>query len=191
MDFVMSSQHRFKDHLFEINLIVLVCVLGAVVMTRYTNDSTNLAHAQATFAAPMTPIPAPPEYPEIDIQMPQGVPAITPSRADALPSFTEAEVRDFVMTHPPGKGASSSQYTIVTVDCALTSSDLSRILRDINTGLPDALRVCYIELEGSFTFIGPLSQPQGERRVVIYPRGFEVFDAKTGNLLLDGGFVEK
>jgi hypothetical protein len=63
----------------------------------------------------------------------------------------------------------------------LMSQQLSQLLGGENTGLPDNTLVCYVELQGTFTF----HTPSGS--TVTYSKGVEVFDAHTGNLLIAGG----
>ena len=63
----------------------------------------------------------------------------------------------------------------------MSSAAVGQRLNGASTGLPDDTPLCYVELTGDFTFSGP---PGAEPH---FARGFEVFDAKTGNLLLAGG----
>ena len=70
--------------------------------------------------------------------------------------------------------------TVVRVEF-LTSKQVSTLLGGESIGLPDDALLCYVGLQGSFAFPGP----QGP--TVTYPRGVEVFDAWTGNLLISGG----
>ena len=50
-----------------------------------------------------------------------------------------------------------------------------------STGLPDDALVCYVELRGALTFAAAPGV------TLTFQRGYEVFDAHTGNLLMWGG----
>ncbi len=65
---------------------------------------------------------------------------------------------------------------------------MTKILGGKNTGLPSTKPLCYVELKGNFTFSGPPSPNHPQGTTVTHNTGFRVFDAKTGNLMLTGGF---
>jgi hypothetical protein len=67
----------------------------------------------------------------------------------------------------------------------LTSAQVSALLGGESTGVPDDTLLCYVELQGNFTF----PSPQGTTQT--FTKGVEVFDAQTGNLLMDGGLVTR
>jgi hypothetical protein len=58
---------------------------------------------------------------------------------------------------------------------------VSLLLQGEDAGFPDDALLCYVELHGDFTFLVPQSV------VMRYHRGYEVFDARTGNLVMAGG----
>lgn len=117
-------------------------------------------------------------------QAPTGAPAIRPrtTTADAsTPAFTVADVEQYVTTNSlPHALPTTVRPTIVKITF-LTSQQVSTLLHT-TTGLPDATLLCYVELQGSFTFAGPRGTT-----TPTFSTGFEVFDAHTGNLLISGG----
>lgn len=96
------------------------------------------------------------------------------------PSFTAAEAAQFATTHRMWHNMSSAQSHVVSVQF-LTSQQVSQLLGGESTGLPDSTLVCYVELQGTFTFPAPSGA------TVSYSKGVEVFDAHSGNLLIAGG----
>jgi hypothetical protein len=122
-----------------------------------------------------------PEIPLVSkLARPQGSPAL---KADmtAVPGFTLDDVKRYVGTHPVRTSdARPRTYTITRAEF-MNSKQVSDLLSGARTGFPEDYMLCYVELAGTFTFSGP----RGATR--IYQRGFEVFDAHTGNLLMVGG----
>jgi hypothetical protein len=72
---------------------------------------------------------------------------------------------------------------VVSTVSFTTSGAVSTLLHGADMGLPDTTPVCYVELQGTYSFAGP----QGN--VVTFHKGFEVFDSLTGNLILAGGLL--
>jgi hypothetical protein len=75
----------------------------------------------------------------------------------------------------------SGSPVIVTSVAFLTSQQVSANLNGESTGLPDNTLLCFVEMRGTFTFAGGLGS------LVTYSRGYELFDAHTGNILMAGG----
>ena len=63
----------------------------------------------------------------------------------------------------------------------LTSREVKERLHGLTTGFAADHVLCYVELQGPFSFSGP----QGV--VATYSRGVLIFDAQTGNLVISGG----
>jgi hypothetical protein len=77
---------------------------------------------------------------------------------------------------------------LVKIDCPLTAAQASAVLGGQSVNVPDSTPVCLVTLGGSFTF--GVAPPHGEAATPpTYSDGFEVFDATTGNLLMDGGLA--
>lgn len=113
-----------------------------------------------------------------------GSPAIHPqySQTDpTTPAYTAADVIQYVGSHPMPHSISAGLHPVVVSVRFLTSNQISAMLGGESTGLPDDTLLCYVELRGTFVFPGPQST------TVTYARGFEVFDAHSGNILMGGG----
>jgi len=111
---------------------------------------------------------------------PKGSPAITPHIA-AVPAFTIDDAQQYVATHALLRGAARGYAPNVTRAEFLTSRQVSERLHGAATGYPADRVLCYVELQGPFTFPGP----QGA--TATYSRGVLIFDAQTGNLVISGG----
>lgn len=111
------------------------------------------------------------------------IPARTINAGPTIPAFTVTDVAQYVSTHPmPRDIASGAKSTIVGI-AFLTSQQVTVLLRGESTGLPDDALLCYVELHGTFVFPGPAGV------TATYLRGYEVFDAHTGNILMAGGLT--
>jgi len=114
-----------------------------------------------------------------------GAPAIQPTRSVAAsdlstPAFTVQDVEQYISGNPMSRNlAISSKPTIVKITF-ITSQQASALL-DESMDLPDSALVCYVELSGTFTFPGP------NGATATFHKGYEVFDAHTGNLIMVGG----
>jgi hypothetical protein len=118
-------------------------------------------------------------------QQPVGVKAITPTSND-VPAFTKDDVIKYVKTHNiPFNVAPLSDITDVQVSF-ITSKEVNARLNRQNTHIPDNYLLCFVTLTGKFIFPGPPTV-DGKTSSATYQRAFEVFDAKTGNLLMGGG----
>jgi hypothetical protein len=169
-----------------IQLLFAVCVLAWLAARQQSFGSTE----QATSASG-TPPPAVTEvYPKIGRQAPRGSAAVSVTRPDQLPAFTSKELTNFVQTHPVPKLVMVDPNPRVSkVDCTQNGKSVAALLRGKSTGIPDATSVCYVELRGRFSLSGPRSNGKPRGGDATFTTVFEVFDAKTGNLLLSGGFT--
>lgn len=154
--------------------------LTFVVSTAFVNDVPR-ASAAHTNTGPAAPGPRP----DGRVPMaPDGVPAIAPrpdARAGAgagAPAFAEQDAAQYATGHRMWRNLDGSRPTVVLVRFA-TSREISALLHT-TTGRPADVLLCYVELRGTFTF-------PGLNHEVTYHRGFEVFAARTGNLLIAGG----
>ena len=117
-----------------------------------------------------------------------GAKAIQP-HLPSIPAFTEEDVRNYVATHPvPGGGISSVKPPTVTKVVFMTTQEASELIQNFISWHKEDL-VCYVELEGAFTFAG--GPPGYVSRYATTPtpadtRVFEILDAQTGNCLVRG-----
>jgi hypothetical protein len=125
-----------------------------------------------------------------EIHQPRGVEAVRPTKAGAVPAFAPEDLANFVQTHPVlVVGQLEPQPKVTTLDCSYTAKGLAGVLRNKVTGLPDDMRVCYVELQGKFAVRTPPSKQKSGPQTLVFDKGFEVFDARTGNLMLSGGLI--
>jgi hypothetical protein len=125
-----------------------------------------------------------------EMQEPRGVAAVRPTKVGAIPAFAPEDLSNFVLTHPvPGVGQLEQQPKVTTLDCSYTATRLAAVLRNKSTGLPADIPFCYVELQGKFAVRTPPSKKNPRPNPLVFTKSFEVFDARTGNLLLSGGFI--
>ena len=110
---------------------------------------------------------------------PQGSAAISPG-TKGTPAFTEDDVRQYVSKHRLPNESKKLDFKITSIRF-ISSKEVSVLLNGASTGFPDDYPLCYVELSGTFTFSGPKGAS------ATYPRGIEIFDAHTGNLIITGG----
>ena len=115
-----------------------------------------------------------------------GSPAIRP-HLSSIPAFTEEDVRQFVATHPvPGGSIRNVKPPAVIKVQFMTSQEASELIHNFVSWRKDKL-VCYVELEGAFTFHGgPPGYVSRYETTPAETRVFEIFDAQTGNCLVAG-----
>jgi hypothetical protein len=111
-----------------------------------------------------------------------GTPAITP-RNSCTPSFTAQDVLDFTRNHGFfNKGITPvGPLTVIEVWFVTVRDGHGRVQVD-DLNLPGDAVVCYAELRGPVLFTS-LPADSRQRTATVY----EVFDARTGNLLARGG----
>jgi hypothetical protein len=111
-------------------------------------------------------------------QLATGRVAIKPSLS-GTPAFRPEEARAYAESGRIPIGVAHNVHA--TAVSFITSGEVSKRLDGASTGFPDDTALCFVEMQGEFTFSGPKgSAPR-------YERAFEVFDAKSGNLLMAGG----
>lgn len=153
---------------------VLACLITLVAIFSLEHTGTASAQLQTTpgLYGPIGRLPS---------QI-VGVPDIRPNRPADDPSFTTSDVVSYVATRPLAQTTSSSILgpSAVTVQF-LTSQVVSSRLAGEPTGLPSNTLLCFVEVHGTFVFLGPSGLTPS------FHTGYEVFDARTGNLLMWGG----
>ena len=111
-----------------------------------------------------------------------GSPAITPhinARDPYAPTFTREDVIAWIGKNPIGSMIALEPPTLVKIEFT-TAGDVMRQLYS-STGLPDSAPVCYVEFQGRF------DSPHPPGATPVYTRAWEVFDGRTGNILMAGG----
>jgi hypothetical protein len=124
-------------------------------------------------------------------EQPVGATAITPTTS-GIPAFSKEDVITYVKTHNiPFNEALLSQHTVEQVSF-IPSKEVNAILHRQNTRIPDSYLLCFVTFHGTFVFPGPPVPPvKRKTSSITYQRAFEVFDAKTGNLLMGGGLPSR
>ena len=114
--------------------------------------------------------------------------AIQP-RGDAVPAFTEQDVRDYLSSLPLGPLMGSRivlrDQPMITQIVFTTIHDLGRAIGDgyWEASYPADLLICYVELSGHLQFLGLGSRaPQGEG----LNTAFVLFDSRTGHHFVTG-----
>ncbi len=110
---------------------------------------------------------------------PQGMPAIA-VKPGATQPFSKEEVVAYFKTHKLPKNLGSADRVQVENLEFLTSGEASKRLQGASTGLADNERVVFVTLSGQLIFTGPKGKP------ATFERGYAIFDAATGNLLMIG-----
>jgi hypothetical protein len=173
-----------------LGLAVTVLAGGVLLGQQGAPASTDAAGATAERST-FPPLPSvPPTYPQQTPQPLQGMPAVTPTRPGQIPAFDTEALRTWVTHHPlPGTAPATTMPTVASIDCSLTAVQASKSLDGQSVNVPDGTPVCLVVVMGSFTF-ADVPPPRGTAVTpTSYPDGFEVFDATTGNLLMDGGLA--
>ncbi|MGB8348150.1 MAG: hypothetical protein WCD86_24935 [Ktedonobacteraceae bacterium] len=157
---------------FWVGLILALCCLLLIVILASPHGQTAVASVQAppTKAAPLPGGP--------------GMPAIHPSLpAVSMPRFTVADVQAYLKTHRFVGGPSIKGTTVGIISIQfITSEQASVLMHGEETGLSPTATVCYVKLHGPFTLAAPGAT--GARQLPTVPYGVEIFDARTGNLLM-------
>ncbi len=167
-------------------LVVEICIVAAILVAI---GGWSIPRLAARFASPppiakvtVTGTPYDCGDATTSSSAPIGVPAIQP-HLSGVPAFTEDDVREYVSARPfNGHRFESKGPVTITRILFITSYDACQLMRGESVGLPNDAIVCYVQLSGTFLFSSPFSTtPQPPLHT-----GEEVFDGKTGNLLVLG-----
>ena len=122
----------------------------------------------------------------MDKQFTRGAKAIQP-HLSSIPAFTQEDVRNYVATQPvPGASIRSVKTPTVMKIEFMTTQEASELIHNFISWRKDDL-VCYVELEGAFTFHGgPPGRVSRYETTPAETRVCEIFDAQTGNCLVTG-----
>jgi len=144
-----------------------------------------------TGAAAGKPQAAPPPRPNVyqgaTNPYPPGTSAISP-RTNAPVAFTAADVAQYIKINGfAGGPVVSGSHLVIEKILFITSKQASALTQGENVGRPDNAIVCYVQLRGPF-IPGELDVPYGVSNPnATLLRGYEIFDAHTGNFLEWGG----
>jgi len=117
-----------------------------------------------------------------------GVAAIVPHASAVAASgarITTDEVRNYLITQNLLTPVSGTTPSIIQIQF-LPSSQVRPLLGGDPTGRPDTDLLCYVEVQGPIN-LGFVSVPQG-LHLANFHKGVVVFDAQTGNLLIEANF---
>jgi|GEM_PF-5583377 len=159
-------------------------------------SASDKAIVQATAVPDVQPLPPSKDDADTTSTTPHtGSPAIRPNNNHLGPdtaAFTEEDVRIFANRYKNiGFGKIRIEEGVLHVErvefltmAALRASALQRIAQDLR--VLDGTLLCYVEYSGNFVVRGP----QGFKPTY-YQRAAQVFDAHTGNLLLQTAYDRK
>ena len=154
--------------------ILVVCSLGIIVFALST-----IGGVQAQGPSHLANASAP--------QQSIGIPAITPTlylQAPNSPTFTVEDVKQYIAKHGfhggPTTTGNSPQIHVIDF---ISSKEASARLHGASIGLPDTAVVCYVELGGPFQVEASL--PSGASPFPPSAIGVDIFDAQTGNLVME------
>lgn len=160
--------------------LVATIVLGGVMVSTSAPTSAGLGGTSLPYGY----TPGPSLYPWAT-----GVPAIKPhavissggaGASDAVPTFTKADIVAWVSSTPFGAAVVGDPPPIVTSVAFLTDAQVASKLHGEDPGIPPSSLVAYVRVSGTFAQYSPLGGSP-----LIYHSGYLVFDAHTGNLLMD------
>jgi hypothetical protein len=114
-----------------------------------------------------------------------GARAVQPTLSNRGPVIREEDVINFALRYPIPKTTRLGGARVARTDCGMTTANLPTILISSVRFLGSDRNICYVELDGSF-FLSVPPSPERKRSTLSYAKAFEIFDAKSGNLLLSG-----
>ncbi|HEX6817084.1 MAG TPA: hypothetical protein VF120_01820 [Ktedonobacterales bacterium] len=119
-----------------------------------------------------------------------GVPAIMPHGLQQTgATFTAADVTQWINSNQIGvQPAGAARPQVISVDF-ITAAQASQRMGGESVGVPDSSLVCFAQVRGDFITYGPPSgkHMQGEVATLHDHDYTLVFDAQTGNILVEGG----
>lgn len=160
---------RTKSFWTGLVLVLALCSVSLVVIV-------TTPHRQATAASIQT-------TPQTNGTRSLGLPAIRPSlSANSTIRITTADVEAYINTHQFAGGlvVKGATFSIVSIQF-MTSTQASALMKGEETGLAATAPICYVKLHGPFTQVA--SVPPGVKLPTV-AYGIEIFDARTGNLLM-------
>jgi len=179
---------------FAVVGVLMLLLLVGVINAEHTLRSTTTSAAGSTPLGEIGPMP-PSRIPQEPVSgsdmnpkpstQQTGAPAIQPHILGAgptSPAFTAEDVRQYAARETEGFGPIQTRGAapkILKVEF-LTAAELRKaISKPLNLTTPDDTLLCYVQYSGDFFVHGPNGLPPTR-----YQRAAQVFDAHTGNLLM-------
>lgn len=166
-----SQQHRWRLGGRPTLVLMLGGLFALIIAVGMTTGTTSAAATGGILAGHGHPLTAPVGEPAI-------IPRFGPTHVG--PTFTASDASAYVVSHPMWRNLAPWMPPTVERVAFLTSKQVSALLH-VTTGLPASTLLCYVQMQGTFTFAGAAGT------TVTYHTGFEVFNARTGNFLMAGG----
>jgi hypothetical protein len=155
---------------------------GAFFTECCINPTASATAAPIPPPAARTPRPHPPQ-PAI------GIPALHPAQPGQQSlAFTLTQATAYALAHPPYQLAVRGKPT-TTQARFTTAADLITTIPGLSGLPPGGTALYYVELAGDFSIETPAHQGQ-QPKVQTFKHAFEIFDARTGNLLSEGGLPD-
>ena len=140
-------------------------VFALVVVLIVTYVDAGVSHAQqgqtsALQASTPTSVSAPASntlgLPAItpQTQTAQSANAITTGSLTPVAAFSTSDAIQYVNTHPMPGATLTGAKPVVVKAAFLLSQEVSTLLKGESTGVPDNTLLCYVEVQGTFTFYG-------------------------------------
>jgi len=163
-----------KQYVYLIGIGGLLVALVVGTMVSAANASTQ--HLERWYYRGTLPITGGP--PRL------GIPAIQPPAGNGdqrASTFTVKDVEAYVATHQSlGRARVNGPVTVAKVEFLPTQKVNERLKTTISPA--DGTLLCLVQLRGAFTAAAP---PGANGRS--FPVAYQVFDARTGNLLVEAG----
>ena len=166
----------------DLALAATVIGLGVFIARQFQERSLQAQVPSSKLKLP--PLPkGPVSYPAIPAQQPQGAPAIRPAKGN----LSSEEVRQYLTSNAAPAGIKGMANTSISrADCGQTIGKVSETLPGKSLSLPSDMPVCYVELTGNFSWYTPPTPQAPRGNSLTFHTAFQVFDAKTGNLMVTG-----
>lgn len=165
-----SKRHLVDVEFMILTAVVVSIVVGVIVLRNFNLGTTASAAGSADNSRTLSEVST--VTPTTNAPFP-GVPAIRPSLTIAIPgkpSFTEADLRDYIARAYPGSEIVEIQY--------LSGDEVSAQFKTTPLG---SRLVSLVTLHGEFSTDIPSNPP----RTIVGTTMHVVFDATTGNELQD------
>lgn len=189
-----SSYHQPSSRPLAVGIISailgVVLLLSACASGSDSTSATGNDRSVAGVSIPPTPNVTPPPSGTTlaggnGAGMPApGLPGITPSNPGTVPAFSMDDLKHYVSGHPIPGNMGGGQGTITQSEFLL-SKQVTHLLGGEPTEMPDNAPLAYVELSGDFVFPGVANNP-----LLRFKNAFEVFDATTGALIMEGGLSQ-
>ena len=170
--------HMRKQYVCLLGVCVVLVALGAgtAVSAAKSPVRHGLEHWYYRAASPAKQGP-----PRLGISAIHPQPVLARTANASTPAFAAKDVESYIGTHPrPGKADVTGLVKVEKVEFLPTDKVNDRLKTTINRA--DSTLLCLVQLHGNFTAQAPRGV-KGRPFTVLY----QVFDARTGDLLAEAG----